>query len=240
METISVNATASIALPSYMNRTTTGTLSWEAPTLPNNSTIESIIVTGSWSLSGYGTIRSMKINGTTVAANTPFSVNLGVSAESPATITCSINNYGYVYGTLNWSDLLVTYTYTITTTTTSYNVSAQQSEFGEIQLSASGLVEEGTTVTITVIPIDGYELENIYINGVIQDSNVFTVTGDAIVTASFIKINDTTTLGLRQKKDGRWIKFIKAFKKISGVWVIQNDIESLLDPDTKYIDCTNK
>lgn len=84
--------------------------------------------------------------------------------------------YAYIYG----AEILVDYT-----VPTYYNVSATQSTGGTISLSQSGQVLEGTTVSATATPSDGYELENIYVNGVVLSGTSFVVDEDKTVTAVF-------------------------------------------------------
>ena len=87
--------------------------------------------------------------------------------------------YAYIYG----AEILVDYT-----VPTYYNVSATQSTGGTINLSQSGQVLEGTTVSVTATPSDGYQLENIYVNGIVLSGTSFTVDGDKTVTATFVSL----------------------------------------------------
>lgn len=45
----------------------------------------------------------------------------------------------------------------------------------------------GETVTVTAVPAEGYVLKSIYVDGKAIVGNTFTVTGDHVVTASFVK-----------------------------------------------------
>lgn len=84
--------------------------------------------------------------------------------------------YAYIYG----AEILVDYTIP-----TYHNVSVTQSTGGTISLSQSGQVLEGTTITVTATPSDGYELENIYVNGNVLAGTSFSVDEDKTVTAVF-------------------------------------------------------
>lgn len=84
--------------------------------------------------------------------------------------------YAYIYG----AEILVDYTVPIY-----HTVSVTQSTGGTISLSQSGQVLEGTTITVTATPSDGYELENIYVNGNVLAGTSFSVDEDKTVTAVF-------------------------------------------------------
>ena len=81
-----------------------------------------------------------------------------------------------IYG----AEILVDYTLP-----TYHTVSVTQSTGGTISLSQSGQVLEGTTVTVTATPSDGYELENIYVNGTVLSGTSFIVDEDKAVSAVF-------------------------------------------------------
>lgn len=41
--------------------------------------------------------------------------------------------------------------------------------------------------------------------------------------------------GIYLKEDGSWTKYSKVYKKVSGSWVLQSDIASVFDANTKYV-----
>lgn len=100
-----------------------------------------------------------------------FGIRLQLNRSSFWTAS-SMNIYG--------AEILVDYTIP-----TYHNVSVTQSTGGTISLSQSGQVLEGTTITVTATPSDGYELENIYINGTVLSGTSFAVNEDKAVSAVF-------------------------------------------------------
>jgi hypothetical protein len=111
--TISVNASATL---SGRGRTTSsGTITWTAPALPDDATVTGISVSGTWSWTGKGSISRVTINGTNTSGDYPFDVSLGASATSPLSISC-VGNKKATGSYFSWSDLQVTYTYTVPST----------------------------------------------------------------------------------------------------------------------------
>ena len=53
----------------------------------------------------------------------------------------------------------------------------------------------GTEVTITATPDSDYELENILLDGKVLDGNTFTISGDHVVTATFVKDDASLAVG---------------------------------------------
>ena len=73
----------------------------------------------------------------------------------------------------------------------SYTVNIEQNEHADITLSVNGEplasgsdIEDGTIVSVTAKPHDGYELESIKVNGEAIESNTFEVKGDCNVSVS--------------------------------------------------------
>ena len=100
-----------------------------------------------------------------------FGIRLQLNRSSSNTAS-SMNIYG--------AEILVDYT-----VPTYHNVSVTQSTGGTISLSQSGQVLEGTTITVTATPSNGYELENIYVNGTALSGTSFIVNEDKTVSAVF-------------------------------------------------------
>lgn len=100
-----------------------------------------------------------------------FGIRLRLNRSSSGTAS-SMNIYG--------AEILVDYTVPIY-----HNVSVTQSTGGTISLSQGGQVLEGTTITVTATPSDGYELENIYVNGTALSGTSFVVNEDKAVSAVF-------------------------------------------------------
>ena len=100
-----------------------------------------------------------------------FGIRLQLNRSSRNTAS-SMNIYG--------AEILVDYTVPVY-----HTVSITQSTGGTISLSQSGRVLEGTTITVTATPSDGYELENIYVNGTTLSGTSFVVNEDKAVSAVF-------------------------------------------------------
>lgn len=221
-----INATNVTAnLTANGNSQGNGTISWTRPNIPTNAVISSIVVNGEWDWGGKGNINKVTINGTQVLVSTQFSIELGANATSPISITCT-GNKNATGDNFTWTGLQVVYTYDIY-----YNVSIQTTINGTINLSNSGQVKEGTTITVTSIPDKGYKLEAIYVNSFVITGNTFTVDSDCIVNATFIE--DTSHLCI--KENGQWVTMVKCFKKINGSWIEQEITENLLNTSAKYI-----
>ena len=76
------------------------------------------------------------------------------------------------------------------------NVLLEETNNGFAILSSIGETLVGTKVTITIVPIDGYELDKIYLNDILLEGNEFTVSsGDNIVKVTFKEIEDDTNYG---------------------------------------------
>ena len=103
-----------------------------------------------------------------------FGIRLRLNRSSRKTAS-SMNIYG--------AEILVDYTIP-----TYHNVSVTQSTGGTISLSQSGQVLEGTTVSVTATPSDGYELENIYVNRTALSGTSFVVDEDKAVSAVFNRL----------------------------------------------------
>ena len=148
--------TSSSYTPRLVNNTTTITSSCSAITT-SVQTLTFTGVTTDWdTIVSYGNNFGIRINCRRANKNT--------------------TSYVYIYG----AEILVDYTIP-----TYHNVSVTQSAGGTISLSQSGQVLEGTTITVTATPSDGYELENIYVNGTALSGTSFIVNEDKAVSAVF-------------------------------------------------------
>ena len=142
--------------PAIYNNTTSLGQSFNGA-IGTTATTRTVDITSNWdTYKGYGS---------------NFGIRLRLNRSSRNTAS-SMNIYG--------AEILVDYTIP-----TYYNVSATQSTGGTISLSQSGQVLEGATVSVTAIPSDGYELENVYVNGEVLAGTSFTVDGDKTVSAVF-------------------------------------------------------
>lgn len=108
--TIVVNATAS--LTARGTTTATGSITWSAPSLPSGVTKwDSVVISGTWSWGGKGSISRVTINGTNTSSGVAFNINLSTSQTSPLSISC-VGNKNATGSSFTWSNLKITYTYT--------------------------------------------------------------------------------------------------------------------------------
>lgn len=162
-KTLTANATATISANG--TSTTTGSISWTAPSLPSGVTSwDSIVISGTWTWSGKGNV-TVTINGTATSTGTPFNITLSKTQTSPLSITCRGNNKNATGSNFTWQSLIVTYTYTIAGVT--YTINCLVEGDGGTLTASSYTVEEGDTVTIVYKGIAGKELfiKEWYVNG---------------------------------------------------------------------------
>ena len=147
---------ASSYTPALYNNTTSLGVNFDG-TIGTSDTTRTVDITSNWeTYKGYGS---------------NFGIRLQLNRSSFWTAS-SMNIYG--------AEILVDYT-----VPTYHTVSVTQSTGGTISLSQSGQVIEGTTVTVTATPSNGYELENIYVNGTVLSGTSFVVNEDKAVSAVF-------------------------------------------------------
>ncbi len=85
-----------------------------------------------------------------------------------------------------------------------HNVSVGTVENGTVTLSATGEVDENTVVTVTATPAEGYQLVEILVNGTAIDGTTFTVTEEAVVTATFEALPvETDRITIPSAKNGK-------------------------------------
>lgn len=58
----------------------------------------------------------------------------------------------------------------------------------------------------------------------------FTVSGDSVIVVSI-----GSSSSLMFKSNGAWVTVAKAYKKINGAWVAQDDLSSVFDPSKNYV-----
>lgn len=149
-------STSSTYAPKLVNNTTTIT-STCSPLTTSAQTLTFTGVTADWeTIKGYGSNFGVRV---TLRRNSRYTTG-----------------YAYIYG----AEIEVDYDVPVY-----HNVSITQSTGGTISLSKSGQVLEGTTITVTATPSDGYELDAIYVNGSALTGNTFTVNADSVVTATW-------------------------------------------------------
>lgn len=107
---VTVNATASLSANGTAQ--VPGSISWNVPPLPDGATAwDSVVLSGSWTWTGKGSISRILIGGSNTIAATAFNIKLPVGQTSPLTIICYEGNKNATGNYFNWSDLVVTYTF---------------------------------------------------------------------------------------------------------------------------------
>lgn len=107
-----ITANASAVLTAAGTSAGTGYITWTAPSLPQGvSAWTSVVISGTWTWGGNGSISRVIIGSTITFDGTPFSVSLSVKQTPPLALTCTGNKNATGSG-FNWSGLTVTYTYT--------------------------------------------------------------------------------------------------------------------------------
>lgn len=106
-----LTAAATASLTARGTTTATGSISWTAPAFPEGVTEwDSVVISGTWTWGGKGSISRVTINGTNTSGGVAFSVNIN-GKTSPLSITC-VGNKNATGANFTWSSLVVTYTYT--------------------------------------------------------------------------------------------------------------------------------
>lgn len=107
-----ITANASAVLTAAGTSAGTGYITWTAPSLPQDvSAWTSVVISGTWTWGGKGSVSRVTIGGTNTSDGIPFSVSLPVDQTPPLAITCAGNKNATGSG-FTWSGLTVTYTYT--------------------------------------------------------------------------------------------------------------------------------
>ena len=93
-------------------------------------------------------------------------------------------------------------------------------------MDSSPCINSGSAMSST-------EIGELDLNGNIRVNRIV----DIGAFESLIIVNDN---GFRLKENGQWVNIIKIYKKINGVWTIQEPStwETLFDINTKYIALT--
>ena len=135
-----------------------------------------------------------------VAAETDgnlLSLTAGEASETAHEVVCVATDGGAEGVTAEAS-----VSYTVIAAPAMFAVTVAEVENGTVALSVDGEpletpaeVAEGTEVTVSATPADGYALEAITVNGTaLEGTTTFTVTADAKVSATFAEVVDYATL----------------------------------------------
>ena len=146
-----ITASATAALTAAGTSTANGTITWTAPALPEGvSAWDSVVISGTWSWGGKGSVSRVTINGTNTSADIAFSVNIN-GKSSPLSISC-VGNKNATGNSFTWSGLQVVYTYT-----------EQGGESNALYINIGGVIKEAETVWInrngTIMEIDPAEID---------------------------------------------------------------------------------
>lgn len=226
----SLSAQPSVSLTAN-GTTSTGSITWTRPNIPAGAIIDSVVLTGTYSWGGKGTV-TVTINDTTCTSGTAFNINLPTNVTSPYTgITCVSGNKNSTGNSFTWTGLQITYNYTIY-----YNVSVGTVTNGTVTLSQTGTVSEGASITITATPNSGYRVGTYYVNGSPIGGNTFNVNADSVVTVDFNKMMQQ--LYFNQNNTIRTAA--ETYQKVGSTWVLLDKLDTLFTglsngDRTKYI-----
>lgn len=119
MATITSSASCNPSTISVRGRnTSTGTISWSLPSIPNGATINSRILTGSASSYTSGNKgASLTINGTNVSSGSSFNINLGANNTTTSITASFAGSHNQTNTSVTLSNLVYTVDYTIVDTT---------------------------------------------------------------------------------------------------------------------------
>lgn len=117
-----------------------------------------------------------------------------------------------------------------------YSVSVNADEYCTVSVNPSTGVQ-GTQITATATPIDNMKefvgwYTNVERTNLVSTSNpyVFSLNSDTVLYAKFkLKYEMFLKIG------GIWQKCTSVYKKIDGQWVLQENLDGLLDPNKNYI-----
>ena len=89
---------------------TTGNITWSAPSLPDNATITATTLTASLTISMTKGAATVTINGTSYTTSSNISVDLGTTVKTSLSVTCKGGNRNAT-GTVSMSNIIYTVTY---------------------------------------------------------------------------------------------------------------------------------
>lgn len=163
-----ISASAAASLTAAGTSTATGSVTWTAPSLPEGvAAWDSVVISGTWTWGGKGSVTRVTINGTDTSDSIAFSVNIN-GKTSPLSITC-VGNKNAAGSDFTWSDFTVTYTYTeqgvFHTLTVRYGTSVLVAE--EIEPPVP-VIYNGAAIAA----VDSAQTKTLNCNGKLMTSNV--------------------------------------------------------------------
>ena len=195
------------------------TISWSLPTVPSGATINSCTLTGTATASMSKGSATITVNGQSVSSGSNFTINLGTANTTSSVTATAKGGNKNAAGTVTFSNLVYTVNYTepeITYTVTFVDYDGT--------ILKTQTVSSGSSATAPEINRYGYILTGWSVDFSNVTSNITTVAQYAIVNV------------LSVKENGEWTNIREIYKKISGVWVKQENSNwlNLFDNSIKY------
>lgn len=219
MATLTTNI-SNVSLTVSGTTTKSATISWTLPSVPSGCTINSCTLTGTATASMSKGSATIKVNGTTVSSGSNFSISLGTANTTSSVNATAVGNNKNAAGTVTLSNLVYTVTYTEPVVT--YTVTFKDWD-GTILKTQT--VNSGSSATAPEVSRYGYILTGWSVD--------FSEVGSDITTVAQYEIMNV----LKIKENGSWSNIDKVYKKISGVWVEQEnaDWNTLFNTNINYI-----
>ena len=164
------------------NTSKSATISWTCPTIPNDCTITSCVLTGRATASMSKGNATITVNGTTVTSGAQFSINLGTANTTTSVAVTAKGGNKNASGTVTFSNLVYTVTYEepkvyYTVTFTDWDGTTLKTQ----------TVEEGSSATAPSNPTrEGYTFTG-------WDVNYSNITSNLTVTAQYTIATYTVT-----------------------------------------------
>lgn len=136
-----------------------------------------------------------------------------------------------------------------------YNGSSEASEEVDFPSTSASIITLTPTTLPTRAQLDNYTVRHFvgYYGGLVTGISfdvtystgsgidhytyTYTVSGDSVIAVVIGGSAPTQTLYF--KDSGTWTTATKAYKKVSGAWVLQSDLSAVFDANTKYVKGTN-
>ena len=176
MAALTTNVASPAAITVSGNTQKSTTISWTLPTLPNDVTIDSCVLTGRATASMSKGSATIKVNGTTVSSGSNFTINLGTGNNTSSVTATAQGGNKNASGTVTFSNLVYTVNYTgalpkYTVTFLDYDGTVLKTE----------QVEQGRSATPPADPgRPGYKFTG-------WDGSYTNVQGDLTITAQYIE-----------------------------------------------------
>ena len=166
----------SIKFSSKNSTSASGTISWNSPSIPSGATVTSCVLTGT--ITPTSTITSATVGGKTISTSGTFSVDLGSSITTSASVSLAKSRGSAC--TVSFSNLVYTVTYTepAPAQKNTYIFSANE-DCGYVV--ANGQTYTGKTVSVevgvneelsfTIYPNSGYIISSVNIGGINHEWN---------------------------------------------------------------------